>query len=45
MAVRWPGDTLVVTEPDRFARSLPDTRDIADELTANGVVLSLGGSE
>jgi DNA invertase Pin-like site-specific DNA recombinase len=39
------GDTLVVTKLDRLARSLPDARDIADELTTKGVVLSLGGSE
>jgi len=28
------GDTLVVTKLDRLARSLPDARAIADELTA-----------
>jgi len=28
------GDTLVVTKLDRLARSLPDARTIADELTA-----------
>ena len=44
MAACRPGDTLVVTKLDRLARSLPDARDIADELTAKGVVLSLGGS-
>lgn len=38
------GDTLVVTKLDRLARSLRDARDIADELTAKGVALSLGGS-
>lgn len=38
------GDTFVVTKLDRLARSLRDARDIADELTAKGVVLSLGGS-
>lgn len=38
------GDTLVVTKLDRLARSLPDARDIADELTAKGVSLNLGGS-
>lgn len=37
-------DTLVVTKLDRLARSLPDARDIADELTMKGVALSLGGS-
>jgi DNA invertase Pin-like site-specific DNA recombinase len=44
MAACRCGDTLVVTKLDRLARSLPDARDIADELTAKGVVLSLGGS-
>ena len=38
------GDTLVVTRLDRLARSLSDAKDIADELTAKGVVLSLGGN-
>jgi DNA invertase Pin-like site-specific DNA recombinase len=38
------GDTLVVTKLDRLARSLPDARAIADELTARHVSLSLGGS-
>lgn len=38
------GDTLVVTKLDRLARSLPDARDIADELTRRGVRLNLGGS-
>lgn len=38
------GDTLVVTKLDRLARSLPDARDIADELTRKGVALSIGGS-
>jgi DNA invertase Pin-like site-specific DNA recombinase len=38
------GDTLVVTKLDRLARSLPDARDIADELTAKGVRLNLGGT-
>jgi DNA invertase Pin-like site-specific DNA recombinase len=37
-------DTLVVTKLDRLARSVPDARDIADELTAREVKLSLGGS-
>ncbi|AMM22833.1 recombinase (plasmid) [Frondihabitans sp. PAMC 28766] len=44
MAATRAGDTLVVTKLDRLARSLPDARDIADELTEKGVVLSLGGS-
>ncbi|MGH9022008.1 MAG: recombinase family protein [Acidimicrobiia bacterium] len=38
------GDTLVVTKLDRLARSLPDARAIADELTARAVKLNLGGS-
>src|SRR3954471_12934609 len=38
------GDTLVVTKLDRLARSLPDARDIVDELTRRDVKLSLGGS-
>jgi len=38
------GDTLVVTKLDRLARSLPDARDIVDELTARQVKLNLGGS-
>jgi len=38
------GDTLVVTKLDRLARSLPDARDIADELTTREVKLSLGTS-
>lgn len=38
------GDTLVVTKLDRLARSVPDARAIADELTAGQVKLSIGGS-
>ena len=38
------GDTLVVSKLDRLARSLPDARDIADELTGRQVRLNLGGS-
>ena len=38
------GDTLVVTKLDRLARSRPDARAIADELTAGQVRLNLGGS-
>ena len=34
----------MVTKLDRLARSLPDARAIADELTARAVRLSLGGS-
>ena len=38
------GDTLVVTTLDRLARSLPDARDIVEELTAAEVKLNVGGS-
>jgi DNA invertase Pin-like site-specific DNA recombinase len=34
----------VVTKLDRLARSVPDARTIADELTARSVKLNLGGS-
>jgi hypothetical protein len=34
----------VVTKLDRLARSLPDARDIADDLTRREVRLNLGGS-
>jgi DNA invertase Pin-like site-specific DNA recombinase len=38
------GDTLVVAELDRLARSLPDARAILEDLTKREVKLSLGGS-
>ena len=38
------GDTLVVTKLDRLARSLPDARDIAENLTDREIRLNLGGS-
>lgn len=38
------GDTLVVPKLDRLARSVPDARAIADELSARGVKLQLGAS-
>ena len=38
------GDMLVVTKLDRLARSVPDARDIADELTAREIKLNLGGA-
>jgi DNA invertase Pin-like site-specific DNA recombinase len=38
------GDVLVVAKLDRLARSLPDARDIVEELTAMGVTLQLGTS-
>ena len=44
LAVCRSGDTFVVTKLDRLARSLPDARDILDELTKRNVKLSLGGS-
>jgi DNA invertase Pin-like site-specific DNA recombinase len=44
LAACHSGDTLVVTKLDRLARSVPDARNIADELTSGGVKLNLGGS-
>jgi DNA invertase Pin-like site-specific DNA recombinase len=44
MAACRAGDTLVVTKLDRLARSLPDARDIVDELTSREVKLNIGGS-
>jgi hypothetical protein len=38
------GDTLVVTKLDRLARSLPDAREILEDLTKREVKLSIGGS-
>jgi DNA invertase Pin-like site-specific DNA recombinase len=38
------GDMLVVSKLDRLARSVPDARAIADELTARKVKLNIGGS-
>lgn len=38
------GDTLVVSKLDRLARSVPDARDLVDELTARGVRLQVGGT-
>ena len=38
------GDTLVVTKLDRLARSLPDAREILEDLTRREVKLSIGGS-
>jgi len=44
MAACRAGDTLVVIKLDRLARSLPDARDIVDELTSREVKLNIGGS-
>ena len=44
MAACRAGDTLVVTKLDRLARSVPDARDIVEELTGRGVSLSIDGS-
>jgi DNA invertase Pin-like site-specific DNA recombinase len=38
------GDTLVVPKLDRLARSVPDAREIGENLAARGVRLSLGGT-
>lgn len=38
------GDTLIVAKLDRLARSLPDARDIIDELTSSGVKFQLGST-
>lgn len=43
LAAVHEGDVLVVTKLDRLARSVPDARDIADELVARKVSLSIGG--
>lgn len=42
-AVR-PGDEIVVTKLDRFARSVVDARTLADQLHAEGVRLNINGS-
>lgn len=39
-----PGDVLVVSKLYRLARSVPDAREIIDELTARQVSLNLGGT-
>ena len=44
MAACRAGDTLVVTKLDRLARSVPDARDIVEELTSREVSLSIGGA-
>jgi DNA invertase Pin-like site-specific DNA recombinase len=44
LAVCREGDTLVVTKLDRLARSLPDAREIIDDLTRRHIKLSIGGS-
>ncbi|MEA2494869.1 MAG: hypothetical protein QOJ29_2780, partial [Thermoleophilaceae bacterium] len=44
LAARRSGDTLVVTKLDRLARSLPDAREILEDLTRREVKLSIGGS-
>ncbi|WP_240197626.1 recombinase family protein [Nonomuraea lactucae] len=44
LAAVHAGDTLVVPELDRLARSVPDARDIGDTLVARGVRLCPGGS-
>jgi DNA invertase Pin-like site-specific DNA recombinase len=43
LAAVHDGDTLVVTKLDRLGRSVPDLRDIADEVMTRGAKLSIGG--
>lgn len=38
------GDTLVVAKLDRLARSVPDAREIAEQLQSRGVKLALGAA-
>lgn len=44
LAASRKGDTFVIAKLDRLARSLPDARDIVEELTRRQVKLSIGGS-
>lgn len=44
LAATRAGDTFVVPKLDRLARSVPDARAIADQLTAKDVKLALGVS-
>ena len=44
LAALREGDTLVVPKLDRLARSVPDARDIADNLAARGIKLQLGSA-
>ena len=44
LAALREGDTLVVPKLDRLARSVPDARDIADNLAARRIKLQLGTS-
>jgi len=44
LAAYRAGDTFVVTKLEQLARSLPDARNILDELTKRNIKLSLGGS-
>jgi len=38
------GDVLVVTRLDRLARSVPDARDIVEQIYTTGAALQIGGS-
>jgi len=44
LAAAREGDTFVVPKLDRFARSVPDARAIADELKGRGVKLQIGST-
>src|ERR1035437_2673590 len=45
LAAYHAGEVLMLTMFDRLAGSLPDTRDIADELATRRVQLNLSGSD
>lgn len=44
MAAVRKGDVLIVSKLDRLARSVPDARNIAQELESKGVKLSIGST-
>jgi len=44
LAALREGDTLIVSKLDRLARSVPDARDIAEELERKGAKLALGAA-
>ncbi|KTR06452.1 DNA resolvase [Aureimonas ureilytica] len=44
LAAARSGDTFVVSKLDRLARSVPDAREIGDDLASRGVRLQIGAS-